>query len=97
MSDIAPISTGASRMPDHPPGVSEHRPAPGRADAVARPSDRVELSERARLLSRLAEPLPVRHELVNRVRAEIEAGTYETSERIEGALDGLAEDLDLSA
>ncbi|MCC6659779.1 MAG: flagellar biosynthesis anti-sigma factor FlgM [Phycisphaerales bacterium] len=97
MSDIAPISTGSSRMPDHPPGIAEVRQVPGRADAVARPSDRVELSDRARFLSRLAEPLPIRQDLVDRARAQIDAGTYETDERISGALDALREDLDLSA
>jgi len=36
---------------------------------------------------------PTRPELVERVRAEIAAGSYETPQRLEVALDGLLEDL----
>jgi Anti-sigma-28 factor, FlgM len=96
MSDIAPISSGVSRLSEggHSPDA---RPVPGRSDGASRPSDRVELSDRARYLSRLSQPSPVREDLVQRVRGEIEGGQYETPERIEGVLDALSDDLDLMA
>jgi anti-sigma28 factor (negative regulator of flagellin synthesis) len=68
------------------------RPA---ADAavVAAPVDTVDLSERARLLDGLRQGVDVRHDLVERVKGEIEAGTYLTDERLDRALDALIEDL----
>ena len=39
-------------------------------------------------------PVPIRHDLVERVRREIAAGTYETPERWEAALDRLLEHLE---
>ena len=36
---------------------------------------------------------PVRMELVNRIRAEIEQGSYETPEKLEAAIDELLSDL----
>ena len=47
----------------------------------------------ARYLNLLASMPDVRQELVDRVRAEIETGNYETPEKIEAAIDELAEDL----
>lgn len=56
-------------------------------------TDTVDLSDRARFLEALRSNTIVRTELVDRVRAEIAAGTYDTPERFEQALDGLIEDL----
>ena len=58
-----------------------------------RPADSVELSQTAQLLAKLAELPDVREDLVQRVRAEIAAGTYETDEKIDAALEALIEDL----
>lgn len=58
-----------------------------------RPADQVELSSQARAAA--GQDSSFRADLVARIRAEIEAGTYETPERLEGALDGLAGDLSL--
>jgi anti-sigma28 factor (negative regulator of flagellin synthesis) len=55
--------------------------------------DRADFSETAKLLSRLSSLPSVRHNLVERIRAEIASGTYETPDKIEGAIDGLNEDL----
>lgn len=65
------------------------------ASTEAHPSytDEVQLSDSARRLDQLTSTRPVRTELVERVKAEIESGTYETPERIERAVDGLAQDL----
>lgn len=59
--------------------------ASGRRDLT----DTTDLSGTDRL-TRLAMDLPdVRQDLINRVRAEIAAGTYETDEKINGAIDTL--------
>lgn len=60
-----------------------------------RGTDSVELSRTAQLLAKLHALPDVRQDLVDRVRAEIQAGTYETQERLEAALEGLMDDLDL--
>jgi len=54
-------------------------------------SDRIK--EAHRMNSQLAEQ-DVREELVNRVRLEIRAGTYDTPEKLQAALDRLAARLD---
>ncbi len=58
-----------------------------------RGSDRVEVSDMARLLSKLNEMPEVRRELVDRVRDEIDRGKYMTDEKLELAIDGLVDDL----
>jgi negative regulator of flagellin synthesis FlgM len=92
MSDIAAVSGLSFERTE--PSTSSTRPAPG-ADAprASRPSDRVELSDRARLLSRLA-ALPIRQDLVDRVRRELAAGTYETDEKLQAVVEALGEELD---
>jgi negative regulator of flagellin synthesis FlgM len=92
MSDIAPVSGPSLERTEALAAPSRGAPSsePGR---LARPSDRVEFSDRARLLSRLA-ALPIRHELVERVRREIAAGTYETEEKLEAVVQALEEDLE---
>lgn len=95
----------ASRMVGRPVVIdrTSDREAPARRmDRVAdrtsdRPSDRVELSDRARYLAQLQQVPPVRQSLIDEVRAQIEAGTYDTPERLDAALDGLIEDADLTA
>lgn len=54
-------------------------------------ADRVELSAQARSLA--SSPTPIRQELVNRVRAEIEAGTYDIESKLDKAVTELAKDL----
>ena len=55
--------------------------------------DTIEISTVARLASRVHELPDVRTELVERVKAEISAGTYETSDRLDVALERLMEEL----
>jgi negative regulator of flagellin synthesis FlgM len=91
MADISPIngSSYASRPPAPARSHAEEVEAPRRSV-----SDAVELSDRALLLARLKQLPAVREELVDRVRAEIDAGAYETPEKIEAVLDRLAIDLE---
>tara|TARA_R100000687_G_scaffold41973_1_gene34335 strand:- start:273 stop:542 length:270 start_codon:yes stop_codon:yes gene_type:complete len=59
----------------------------------ARKSDRVELSSVAQYLSQLnTEPEP-RTDLINRVRSEIDAGTYLTEDKLSAAADQLLDDI----
>lgn len=95
MSDIAPISPVSATRPEGG-GPVERDPARRGADArPPRPSDRVELSDRARYLSKLAELPAMRSDLVEAVRSEIERGTYDSTERLDEAIRALAEDLGL--
>jgi len=56
-------------------------------------SDVVEISTAAALAAKIQEVPDVRADLVASVKHEIEAGTYETPERIEAAIDKLLDDL----
>ena len=56
-------------------------------------SDVVEISSAAKLAAKIQEIPDVRTELVERVRNEIAAGTYETPEGLEVAVDKLMEEL----
>jgi len=90
MSDISPIS-----RPQHATLNGNSRS--GRVDTATatatRGSDSVELSSQARLLSKLKELPDIREGLVSSVRAQIDAGQYETDERLDTAINGLIEDL----
>lgn len=91
MSDISPIGRFNPAALNRA-GKQELRPTVGHA-GQSRGRDQVEFSRTAQLLSRMAELPDVRQELVNRVRSEIEAGTYETPEKVDAAVDNLVEDL----
>lgn len=56
-------------------------------------TDKAEISDTARFLGMLREVPPIRKEKVEALRAMIAAGTYETPERIAGAVDKLLEEL----
>ena len=66
-------------------------PSPRVPPARARkPADDETLSEWIRRAQQLP---PVRRELVERIKAEIAAGTYETPERLEAAIERLLKDI----
>ena len=54
--------------------------------------DSVEVSAAAQLLAKLSDLPDVRSDLVDRVKAEIASGDYETPEKLDAAIDGLIED-----
>ncbi len=60
--------------------------------AVQRGSDQVEVSQLATYLSTLRSLPSVRQNLVDSVKAQIAAGTYDTPERFDAALNGLIND-----
>ena len=90
MSDISPIQRPAPATLD---GIAKNIRPDTPAPAQSRQNDRVELSNQARLLSKIKELPDIREGLVNDVRAEIAAGTYETPERLDAAIDALVDDL----
>lgn len=90
MNNVGPIAS-PSAAGALSPGQAVRRGEP--AAATDRGSDRVELSYASQLLSKLAELPEVRQELIDQVRGEIAAGTYDTPEKIDTLLDKLAEDL----
>jgi len=55
--------------------------------------DTIEISQVARLTAAVHELPDVRTELVERVKAEIAAGTYETSGRMEAAMERLLDEM----
>lgn len=72
------------------------RPAPkpvGDTQATTRPSDRVEIGDvKASMLSKL-KANDIRADKVQDIRAQIEAGTYESDDKLNGAIDKLMDDL----
>lgn len=93
MSDIGPIGRPGASAFGHsngriPPGYQKSATptAPGRRN------DAVELSDTARLLSKLNELPEVRQGLVDRVKSEIADGTYETPEKLEAAVGAMLEE-----
>ena len=90
MSDIAPINRPTPAALN---GLTKKVRAEQPSDRPDRQADSVELSQQARLLSKLQELPDIREGLVNSVKAEIQAGTYETAERLDAAINSLLEDL----
>ena len=68
-------------------------PAPNRAPDPARHSDQLDISREADLVSRAREIPDIRAEQVASIRARIEAGTYETQEKLEVAVGRLLDEL----
>jgi len=84
----------ASRVPKAGLGRETHPAEPTRATASASPTDQVELSERARLLSKLQDTPEIRAGLVSRTRDEIAEGTYLSPDKLESAADNVIDDLE---
>ncbi|MEX2218183.1 MAG: flagellar biosynthesis anti-sigma factor FlgM [Phycisphaerales bacterium] len=92
MSDIAPVSGVPSDRFDTAPAPG-YGPATRSAQPTRRPSDRVELSDRARLLSKLNAMPDIRQDLVDRIRREIAEGSYDSAERMDRAIDALTQEM----
>ena len=81
-----PVAPGAV---DPTKAVTGNKPPP----EPTRICDTVDISTIAKLAVKAQELPDVRTELVAQVKAEIATGTYESTERIEGAIDRLMEEL----
>lgn len=101
MSDISSIGHGPGNMGSTnrlgtipaPADIRSH--ASTQAATTSPSSDRVELSQHARLLDQLRQLPDVRTERVEAARQAIESGAYETPEKINGAIELLLDDLGL--
>lgn len=60
---------------------------------IRREEDQVEVSDVATYLGKMKLLPPIRQELVDSIRHQIQSGSYETPERIDGAIDELIRDL----
>ncbi len=75
--------------------------APHRAKAAsptpssqpAAPTDQLDISQEADMVSRMRDIPDIRQELVSQIRSQIEAGTYETEQRLSGAVDRLFDEI----
>lgn len=65
----------------------------GSTSAPANSVDRVDISPAAQAASQAAEAGAVRQDLVRQIRAEIAAGTYETPQKLDMALDRLLDQI----
>lgn len=99
MPDIAIVGHGSvgplnRRGPSHQEEPrAAARPATSTRSGIGH-TDSVQLSDHARFLNRLREMPAVRSEHVDRVRAEIDHGTYLTEDKMQTALERLQNDLD---
>ena len=97
MADIASIANG-SVGPVHKttgPGRIQDQKSPEHTTQTEHPirSDRVEVSRFASWMQSLRQMPETRTERVESVRSAIDAGHYETPEKIDQAIDGLLQDL----
>ncbi len=90
MSDVTPINRPAATTLE--PRVRPSKPETSTTTAQ-RGEDQVELSDSAQYLSKIAELPDVRQELIDRVKASIADGSYETEEKTDTAIENLIEDI----
>ncbi len=88
LNDVGGVQ-GPQRIPPDPtprinPAEAPNKPA--RTDAV-------EISQEARLLEKLSKVPQIREAKVEELRRLIADGTYETTERLEGAVDRILDEL----
>lgn len=95
MSDIAPISGSVVDRTDHAAPV--RRSEQSEAVAPRRGEDQVELSELSQYLSRLGQLPPVRQELVDNARRQIDRNIYESEDRIDAAVEAILDEFEQDA
>ena len=90
MSDVSPIHRPSALIldPQIRPSKSQAQP-----DSATRGRDRVELSNTAQYLSKIAELPDVRQELIDRIKASIADGSYETEDKTDAAVENLIEEI----
>ncbi len=92
MSDVTPVNSAATQ-------AITSRARQGYKESAAevgpvRSGDKVEISRAAQYLSKLLSQSDVRTDLVDRVKGEIADGSYETSDKVDAAIEDLLSDLD---
>jgi negative regulator of flagellin synthesis FlgM len=96
-SPIGPSSAGITKV-HGPHGINApHAPFRGQAaDGAAKTGatgDSVTISSAAEAALNATETTGIRQDVVNRIRAEIAAGTYETPAKLDTALDRLLDEI----
>ena len=76
----------------NPPHIA-HRGQPSTSSPTVQSVDRLDISPAAEAAARAAEAAPIRTDLVNHIRAQIAAGTYETTQKLDVALDRLLDEI----
>jgi len=84
---IQPVSAPKAVEPAQPPLAAQGQTGPGWV------ADIVDISTASILAAKIHQAPGVRADLIQRVREEIEAGTYETQERIDVTVDKLMDEL----
>ena len=72
---------------------STNRAAGSKETPSAGPTDQLDISPAAQAAAEAAENGDIRADLVARVRQEIAAGTYETPDKLDAALDNLLDEI----
>lgn len=90
MSEVSPIHRPAAATLDP---QSRSGRTQTQADTPSRGEDQVELSNTAQLLSKIGDLPDVRQDLVDRVKASIADGTYESDDKTDAAIDSLLDDI----
>jgi negative regulator of flagellin synthesis FlgM len=90
MANISGINSTQGPRPVQPGSTPK---TTGSTTAPAQQPDTVEISSEARIRAKLAEVPDVRSELVDRVKAEIQAGTYDTTDKLNQAIDRMLEEI----
>lgn len=90
MTDINPIARPHHAALD---SLAKHARLSEGQQTPTRGADRVQLSDQARLLSKLKQLPEIREGLVNSVKDQIAAGNYDTPERFDTAVNALLDDL----
>lgn len=97
MSELSPLTNGSVNRAGRVSHGSSTRSSAGDLGHVPgrdRGEDRVDFSSSVQHMVELKNGGPVRMELVNRIRAEIAEGSYDTPEKLEQAIDELLSDLE---
>lgn len=70
-----------------------HSPQPAAPKPHMTPVDQLDISQEAEAVNRARDVPEIRQELVDRIKGEIEAGTYETADKLEIAVGRLLDEL----
>ena len=90
MTNVSGINPTQGPLPIEP-GLTPKTAGPAVSSSPT--SDTVEISQQARIAAKLASLPEVRTDLVAQVKAEIEAGTYDTQEKLDIAISRMLNEL----
>jgi negative regulator of flagellin synthesis FlgM len=76
----------------NPPHFTQRTQSPQGTSATSQ-TDRVEISQAAEAAIKATEAGDVRHDLVNQIRSQIAAGTYDTPDKMNAAVDRLLDQI----